>query len=66
MTGRGAKECTFRAILKVVRAYFETVFRIEQIRKCVANALKIPVNLIIITNSITNANIKKIFKSNKN
>jgi len=57
MTGRGAEECTFKVILKTVRAYFKAVFKTEQICKHVVSALKTPVNLITIINSITNTSI---------
>jgi len=29
MIGRGAEERTFKAILKAIRAYFKTVFKIK-------------------------------------
>ena len=44
-------------ILEAIRAYFKTVFRIEQIYKPVIKVLKIAVNLTIITNSITDVSI---------
>ena len=57
MTGRGAEERTFKAILKAIRAYFEAVFKIEQICKYVTSALKTPINPTITTSSITNISI---------
>jgi len=57
VTGRGAKECTFRAILKAVRAYFKAVFRMEQMCKHVINALKMLVNPTITISSIINVSI---------
>jgi len=57
MTGRGAEERTFKAILKAVKAYFKAVFRIEQMCKHVVSALKTPVNLTTTISSITNTSI---------
>ena len=59
MTGRGAEERTFKAILKAVRAYFKAVFRTEQMCKHVTSALKTPVNPTTITNSITDTSMLK-------
>jgi len=57
MIGRGAEECIFRAILKAVRAYFEAVFKTEQMYKYIINALKTPVNLTITTSNTTDISI---------
>jgi len=57
VTGRGAEERTFGAILEAARAYFEAVFRTEQMYKHVVSALKTPVNLTITTNSTINISI---------
>ena len=57
MTGRGAEERTFKVIFKAVRAYFEVIFRTEQMCEHVVSALKTPVNLTTTTNNITNISI---------
>ena len=57
MTGRGAEEYTFKAILKAIKAYFKAVFKTEQIYEHVVSTLKIPVNLTIIINNTTNISI---------
>jgi len=57
MIGRGAEECTFKVILKAIKAYFEAIFRTEQIYKYVVSALKTPINLTTTTSSTINISI---------
>jgi len=54
---KGAEKCTFKAVLKAIKAYFKAVFRTEQIREHVTNALKMLINLTTTISSIINASI---------